>query len=78
MDRNVDWKCHIKALSSKISGAIDFLKHAKSFLPQYTLKTLYTGIVEPHILDFAALFGDNCGAIGKNQLQSFKIERQGY
>ena len=31
VDRNLNWKGHIKALLSKISRAIDFLKHAKAF-----------------------------------------------
>ena len=29
VDRNLDWKCHIKALSSSISRAIGLLKYAK-------------------------------------------------
>ena len=40
VDRNIDWKRHIKALSSKISRAIGFLKQAKSILPQDTLMKL--------------------------------------
>ena len=48
VDRNFNWKGHIKALSLKISKAICFLKHAKSFLTQDTLKTLFTGSVEPY------------------------------
>ena len=31
VDRNLNWKGHIKALLSKISRAIGFLKHAKAF-----------------------------------------------
>ena len=71
MDRNLDWKGHIKALSSNISRAIGLLKHAKRFLPHDTLKTMYTGIVEQH-LRFAALFGGNCGTMEKNQLQKLQ------
>ena len=48
VDRDLDWKGHIKALSSKIGRAIGLLKHAKRFLPQDTFHTLYAGIVEPH------------------------------
>ena len=48
IDSSLDWKEHIKAISPKFSRAIGFLKHARNFLPQDTLKTLYTGIVEPH------------------------------
>ena len=45
---SLDWKEQIKAVSAKVSRAIGFLRHAKSFLPLASLKTLYTGIVEPH------------------------------
>ena len=40
IDNPLDWKEHIKIVSSKVSKAIGFLKHAKSFLPEETLKTL--------------------------------------
>ena len=59
VDKNLGWKGHIKALSSKISRATGFLKLAKSFLPQDTLKTLYTGIVEPHFRFCCSVWG-NC------------------
>ena len=71
VDRNLDWKDHIKALSSKISRAIGLLRHAKVFLPQDTLKTLYTGIVEPHFRFCCSVWG-NCGAMEKNQLQKLQ------
>ena len=48
VDNNLNWKGHIKARSIKISRVFGFLKHAKNFLTQGTLKTLYSGIVEPH------------------------------
>ena len=41
IDSSLDWKEHIKAISSKVARAIGFLKHARSFLPQDTLKTLH-------------------------------------
>ena len=57
VDRNLNWKGHIKALCSKVSRAIGFLKHAKSFLPHATLKTLYTGIIEPHFRFCCSVWG---------------------
>ena len=71
VDRNLNWKGHIKALSSTVSRAIGFLKHAKSFLHHATLKTLYTGIIEPHFRFCCSVWG-NCGAIEKNQLQKLQ------
>ena len=40
IDCSRDWKVQIKADSTKASRAVGFLKHAKSFLPKETLKTI--------------------------------------
>ena len=48
VDNSLDWKEHIKAVSTKVSRAIRFLNHAKNILPMASLKTLYSSIVEPH------------------------------
>ena len=48
IDSALDWKEQIKAVSTKVSSAIGFLRHARSFLPMASFETLYTGIVEPH------------------------------
>ena len=77
VDNNLNWKGHIKALSIKISRAIGFLKHAKNFLTQGTLKTLYSGIVEPH-LDTFAQFGVNVAQLKRTTCKNFKIKQQGY
>ena len=48
INRFLDWKEQIMAVSAKVSRALDFLKHTKSFLTRETLRTLYIGIVEPY------------------------------
>ena len=45
IDNYLNWKEHIKVTSSKVSKAVGFLRHAKSFLPGETLKTLYMGLL---------------------------------
>ena len=71
VDNNLNWKGHIKALSIKISRGISFLKHAKNFLTQGTLKTLFSGIVEPHFRYCCSVWG-KCGATEKNHLQKLQ------
>ena len=71
IDSSLDWKEHIKAISSKVSRAIGSLKHARGFLPQDTLKTLYTGIVEPHFRYCCSVWGC-CGKTDLNQLQKLQ------
>ena len=56
IDNKLDWKEHNKTVSSKVSRAIGVLKHAKSFLRENTLRTMYTGIME-HILAIVVLLG---------------------
>ena len=72
IDCSLDWKEQIRAVSIKVSRAIGFLKHAKSFLPMTSLKTLYTGIVEPHFRYCCSVWVC-AGSTEINQLQSSKI-----
>ena len=57
IDNSLNWKERIKTVSTKVSGAIGFLKHAKTFLPHETFKILYTGIVEPHLRYCCSVWG---------------------
>ena len=71
IDNSLNWKEHIKTVSTKVSRAIGFPKHAKAFLPQETLKTLYTDIVEPHLRYCCSVWG--CAGLTElNQLQKLQ------
>ena len=48
VDNSLDWKEQIKAISCKVSESLGLLKHAKNFLPESSLKSLYFRVVEPH------------------------------
>ena len=61
----------INAVATKVSRAIGFLRHAKSFLPKASLKTLYTGIVEPHFRYCCSVWGC-AGSSNINQLQKLQ------
>ena len=73
IDNSLDWKEHIKATSSKVSKAIWFSKCAKSFLPEETLKTLYTGIIDQQF-HYCCLVWGCSGVTGINQLQKLLPE----
>ena len=68
---SLNWKEHIKTISAKVSKAICFLRHAKAFLQQETLQTLYTGIVEPHFRYCCSVWGC-AGSTEINQLQKLQ------
>ena len=69
IDNSLYWKEHITSVSTNVARAIGFLKHAKTFLQQETLKTLYTGIVEPHIRYCCSVWG----CVGSKELHPLQI-----
>ena len=71
VDNSLDWKEHIKTVSTKVSRAIGFLKHAKNILPIASLKTLYSSIVEPHFRYCCSVWGC-CGTTDIDQLQKLQ------
>ena len=68
IDCSLSWKEQVNAVATKISRAIGFLRPAKSFLPKASLKTLYTGIAEPHFRYCCYVWGC-AGSTDINQLQ---------
>ena len=71
IDNSLDWKYHVSTLSSKVSKAVGFLKHAKSILPLGTLNKLYAGIIEPHFRYCCSVWGC-CGVTEKHHLQKLQ------
>ena len=65
------WDEHTKALSSKISRFLGFLKYAKKLLPKHTLSQMYRGIVEPHFRYCCSVWG-NCGDSRLSMLQKLQ------
>ena len=51
------WDEHIKALRSKVSRSLGFLKYAKKLLPKHTLSQMYRGIAEPHFRYCCSMWG---------------------
>ena len=60
LDKHLVWDEHTKALRSKISRSLGFLKYAKKLLPKHTLSQMYRGIVEPHFRYCCSVWG-SCG-----------------
>ena len=68
VDNSLDWKEHIKSVFTR---AVGLLKYAKRFLSQYSMKTLYTSIVEPHFRHCCAVWGW-CGITEISKLQKLQ------
>ena len=71
VDNSLDWKEHIKSVSTKVSRAVGLLKYAKRFLHQNSLKTLYTTIIKPHFPYCCAVWGC-CGTTEISKLQKLQ------
>ena len=61
-DHSLDCKEQIETCSSKVSKALERLKHAKKFLPESSLRLLYLSITEPHFLYCCSAWG--CSGYG--------------
>ena len=73
VDNSLDWKEHIKAVSSKVSRAIGFLKYARNILPMASLKTC-TQVLWSPIFDTVVLYGVVVAPLILISSKSFKIE----
>ena len=62
IDSQLKWKDHIEVVSSKGTRAIRMIKYSKKFIPKYTLKILYQGLVELHFR-FCCLVWGACGIV---------------
>ena len=72
IDCSFDWKEQIKAVSTKVSRAIGFLRHAKSFLPIASLKKLFTLVLLSPTFDTVILFGFVLGLHTSTSYKNFK------
>ena len=71
IDNFLDWIEHVKVTLSKVSKAVGLLWQGNPFLPEETLKTLYTGIIEPHFRYCCLVWGCS-GVTDINQLQKLQ------
>ena len=49
LNENISWRSHIDKISNKISRIIGLLCKLKHILPLFTLKTLYSSLILPHL-----------------------------
>ena len=49
VDDDINWKSHIKHISSKVSKTIALLRFLKYTFPKQILKTLYMSLIQPYL-----------------------------
>ena len=73
IDRKLDWKEHISAVSKKIARLNGVINRLKPFLPKNILLTLYNALILPH-LSYSLLLWGNTHATFLNNLH--KIQKR--
>ena len=75
MDEHLTWKHHIQKVCKKIASANYMIGKAREFLPQSTLKNLYTSLVHSHINYGLLLWGSGISIdkLIKTQKRSIRI-----
>ena len=48
IDDNLSWNFHIDKISKKIASGIGALKRCRPFVPQTTLQSIYSALIQPH------------------------------
>ena len=49
LDKNLNWKSHVEALSKKISKTVGIMNRLKNFIPTSTLLTIYNSLILSHL-----------------------------
>ena len=73
MDKNLNFKSHTSAISTKISKVVGLLFRLNNFLPYETLLTLYNTLLVPHLIYGIEVW---LGALKLNQDRIFKLQKK--
>ena len=73
IDEYLNWNDHINKVATTISRYIGILCRLKHFLPLYTLRTLYTSLILPHLTYGILIWGSNLSRLFKLQKRAVRI-----
>jgi hypothetical protein len=71
IDEKLLWKNKIDEITTKVSRGIGMLRRMKAYVPQDTLRTVYSALIKPH-LDYCSLVWDNCSKYILEKLQKLQ------
>ena len=71
IDQNLEWREHVKYVSSNVARAIGFTTYTRNFIPRSFLNNLYRSIVEPYFRYCCSVWGC-CSSTQKDRLQKLK------
>ena len=73
IDKNLNFKAHVSAISSKISKTVGLLFRLNNVLPIDTLKSLYSSLLLPHLLYGIEVW---YGVLQNNNDRIFKLQKK--
>jgi hypothetical protein len=71
IDEKLLWKNQIDEITTKVSRGIGMLRRMKAYVPQETLRTVYSALIMPHF-DYCSLVWDNCSNYLLEKLQKLQ------
>ena len=71
IDNNLNWSSHIDKLTKKLASGIGAIKRVRHLVPQATLHTMYSTLVQPHF-DYCNVVWGNCGVTLQDKLQKLQ------
>ena len=73
LQNNLQWNTHINNIACKISKTLGIMNCLKLYVPPYTLRTIYSSLILPHINFGLLLWGHNTEKIFKLQKRAVRI-----
>ena len=72
IDEHLNWNDHINKVATTISRCVGILCRLKHYLPLYTLRTLYTSLILPHLTYGILIWGSNISRLFKLQKRAVR------
>jgi hypothetical protein len=71
IDEKLLWQKQIDEITTKVSRGIGMIRRMKTYVPEETLKTVYSALIKPHF-DYCNLVWDNCSKYLLEKLQKLQ------
>ena len=71
IDENISWNVHIESIAKKIASGLGALKRCRRFVPQSTLHSVFSALIQPHF-DYCSVVWGHCNKTLSDKLQKLQ------
>ena len=71
IDENLSWNVHIESIAKKIVSGLGALKRCRRFVPQSTLHSVFSALIQPHF-DYCSVVWRHCNKTLSDKLQKLQ------